>query len=1398
MLVCVVAALCGCSGGGQASSAPPPVTPDFSIAISPGTLSINAGSSKTFSLQVSSVGSFSGTVAVSLAGLPAGVSFSPATLSFAGAGTQTVTLTAAAGAAPVSNVTVTATGVSGSLSHAATFTLSVLGPQSFTLAVSPATLSLPPGANQTVTVSSTAVNGFTGQISVTLSGLPAGITASITNFSLNAGGSTTVILYASTTASGTSTVTFTGTSGSLSASASLSVAINTTPDFALQSGIFTGTGVTAGSTATLSFGATSYNGFSSPITVTVSGLPGGVTASPSTFSIVPGASQSVTFSATVNAPPETTAYVTLQGTSGSLTRSTQFSFSVYAPYLSIAVQPSSLTIPAGSSTSTFVQVLGVSGNSTNPVSVTISGVPAGVTASSSTLTIPGSSPNVFFSAASGAAGTTGVVSLKATYGPYSASTTLNVTVGPAANQTVVQVKSKSKYIRTDSTAGYGGFPPPNWVVFHAGTGRFFSSDFGLGLVNVIDSTTEKKLAALNVPGAFGMDLAPDGSALYVGTLAGDIYVVDPVQLSIVKRYPSNTISPYGFTANAVYALSNGKLLLMRYFLVAGYSFVDGNGPLALWNPEDNSIVKFEPATSQDGLMPEANTCFGQFEFGILTNNRSRFLLTPTLTAEGSSILCSLDPNAGTFVYSPVLASKDGSSLSTLAVSPDGKTVAAFDGTNVYVLDAATLALKSQFAVVSTQTLFQYPSMAIGADNKTLYLAGAQNNEFIYTYDLTTAKQTGWLPAIQLEGSFAAFEPSTTYLQAVSTNGLIAGILDQGVGLIDTNAVNPLPVGIPFGPATTSVPYGPVAGGTTTSWLPSAGFASPATPTLGSIYFGAAAATNTSVTAKPTATLYATSPAGNAGPVDLITVTPDGGEQILPDAFSYGPWVLEAPTNYATAEGGGPASIYGYGLGQNYMPNSNAPAPVPSDLQIQVGGRSATVSGYDSDAYYGAGYLTLPLPLVGATYKVPAGIAGTSSDITVTNSAGSTTVKNALTYLPAVKTFPLNGGTLIDGVYDRKRDVYYFTDTNQVRVFSRTKGQWLTPIVIPKPTGALAAQRLWGVALSPDNSKLAVADFGAIAVYLIDPDNPSSIQSFPYGSQPYGGITESPTGIAVTNSGQVYLATSDENGDGSPYLLQMDTKTGKVSTVGGVFGDPQTNSPFERAGRLPMSADGTRVYYNLDGEIGYINTTTGTLTYSASIAALEVAGYGDLEVVLAPNQTRVFVDQYVTDSQTNLLGFIGLNYREAPGAQYVYGAAMSPDGSLIFQPGPQAIDLFDGRTGAFRGRVSLPVTLTANYRALVATGQDNVLVGITGAGDGLAVIDLSAVQEPAPVPYIDPLPVEAAATAAPPLRTSTLPRANSAALSPAQSQTIARFAKTRSRLRPHFTTVHPGSRWTAQN
>jgi len=73
-------------------------------------------------------------------------------------------------------------------------------PPSFTLSLTPSSISLAQSATQNVKVQSMPQNGFTGSIAVTASGLPSGVTVSPSNLVLNAGDTGTVAFSASASA----------------------------------------------------------------------------------------------------------------------------------------------------------------------------------------------------------------------------------------------------------------------------------------------------------------------------------------------------------------------------------------------------------------------------------------------------------------------------------------------------------------------------------------------------------------------------------------------------------------------------------------------------------------------------------------------------------------------------------------------------------------------------------------------------------------------------------------------------------------------------------------------------------------------------------------------------------------------------------------------------------------------------------------------------------------------------------------------------------------------------------------------------------------------------------------------------------------------------------------------
>jgi hypothetical protein len=95
----------------------------------------------------------------------------------------------------------------------------------FSLSASPSSLTVKQGTSGSSTITVNPVNGFTGSVTLSASGLPSGVTAS---FSTNPTTSTSTLTFsaATTATTGTFTVTVTGTSGTLSHTTSISLTVS--------------------------------------------------------------------------------------------------------------------------------------------------------------------------------------------------------------------------------------------------------------------------------------------------------------------------------------------------------------------------------------------------------------------------------------------------------------------------------------------------------------------------------------------------------------------------------------------------------------------------------------------------------------------------------------------------------------------------------------------------------------------------------------------------------------------------------------------------------------------------------------------------------------------------------------------------------------------------------------------------------------------------------------------------------------------------------------------------------------------------------------------------------------------------------------------------------------------
>ena len=221
-------------GGCQMSFTSSPVNADYSLSATPSSqTAIQGGAPITYQVAINRTGGFTGAVSLNgafpLTNAPSGiitVSFSPNPTT---GNSSQATVTAFSSATPGS-FSLIFQGVSGSLKRSTQVTLNVQSNGDFSLTPS-ANLILAPGTTNSSTLAINRFNGFGSAVSLSISGLPSGVTASFNPSSTTGNSSTMTLTAASNAAPGSFTVTITGVSGTFTRTASATLLISSVPSF---------------------------------------------------------------------------------------------------------------------------------------------------------------------------------------------------------------------------------------------------------------------------------------------------------------------------------------------------------------------------------------------------------------------------------------------------------------------------------------------------------------------------------------------------------------------------------------------------------------------------------------------------------------------------------------------------------------------------------------------------------------------------------------------------------------------------------------------------------------------------------------------------------------------------------------------------------------------------------------------------------------------------------------------------------------------------------------------------------------------------------------------------------------------------------------------------------------
>jgi hypothetical protein len=194
----------------------------------------------------------------------------------------------------------------------------------FSLSATPSSYTVRPGTAASYTVNVSALNGFAGNVSFSITGLPSGATPTFTPASVVGSGSSTLsISTSSSTPAGSYPLTITGTSGTLTHTAQVTLVV---ADFSISVSPASQT-VRRGSKTSYNVTITALGPFSSSVSFTVTGVPKRTSTSFSPTSVTGSGTSTLTVSPNRNATPGTYS-LTIKGSGGGITHSAVVSLTI--------------------------------------------------------------------------------------------------------------------------------------------------------------------------------------------------------------------------------------------------------------------------------------------------------------------------------------------------------------------------------------------------------------------------------------------------------------------------------------------------------------------------------------------------------------------------------------------------------------------------------------------------------------------------------------------------------------------------------------------------------------------------------------------------------------------------------------------------------------------------------------------------------------------------------------------------------------------------------------------------------------------------------------------------------------------------------------------------------------
>jgi hypothetical protein len=927
-----------------------------------------------------------------------------------------------------------------------------------------------------------------------------------------------------------------------------------------------------------------------------------------------------------------------------------------------------VAIPIGGSGSITFETF-VSPGVDYDITPSVSGLPAGTSASFSPATFPaGQNVTVTITAAANASVTqNATVTLTGTPSASVAPSTAIFYVD------VTQPPGSMPNSRTDFTPTWGAL---YGAVYDPAHNLIFASNADWNRVDVLSNKTHQLVKSIPVLNPRGVDISLDNTTVWVTTQTQQVFRIDTARLS-ATRYVLPPYQNMTWQGNQIQALADGTLLLAFSHLTGDGSFYS-----AIWNPANNSFT---------GLtLPQGSTPGLGFGPWMRSGDGSK---SYSFNADSE--------NCQVLIYDVATKSVTPAPLLTepchlYAVNQDGSRVVAESTSSAVGLYDGSFQLLGTLYPVNASAYFS-GSFIFGANGNNLYEISGNR---ITTIDTASVSVVGTAPVIAPGDQFwyGSAPPLGTPF-AVDANGMLLDIQPSGIGFEDTTFFQNYGTNtVPQPSAVTLSTYsGPLSGGTDVSPYGYFGL----TP---DVWFGG---THGTASLDGTNTLTITSPPSTTpGPVNLKYLFPDGAQLFSPQVFTYSAFPQYAILSGGSPDGGEPGRISGFGLPTD-----------PSNGSMTVGGNNATITTKTSQylPFTGEAFPTTYL-----NFTVPPGSPG-FADIDVTTSAGTGTLAKGFFYARSVKDYP-SSDKFTAVLADTQRQRVYLAAKSQIDVFSTSSNQYTAPMY---PAAQGAAKQFSGLALTPDGSQLIATDLLDGSIAIVNPDAPSSTFAIPIAPVDYStnNCAKGPMYVAATSDHRAFVTTGSLPSctpDGILYVANLQSRTAaQPPYLNNRCYVGNTTPPFTDALSVDASADGNYV------AIGGSALNPGCVYSVAQNSYSPVATAVTFGASIAGDANVLSSSTWFFDMSGNLLGNAAQPLVFYPQSTTeparLYRPLLNDSGSLYYIAYTNYFEVVDVLHAKLLMRFSLSETVqaTASPIAIDSGGRHVYLI----TDKGLTVVDL---------------------------------------------------------------------------